>query len=71
MLNLLIGSRSISVDLFFPASQANVDMFLKWVYETHQLRPSDVELVVEYLRDKAKRLEENADYIERHMEDGE
>jgi hypothetical protein len=26
---------------------------------------------VEYLRDKAKRLEENADYIERHMEDGE
>ena len=71
MLNLLIGNRSISVDLFFPASQANMDMFLKWAYETHQLRPSDVQLVVEYLRDKAKRLEENADYIERHMEDGE
>lgn len=70
MLNLLIGSRSVSVDLFFPASQANMDMLLKWVYETHQLRPSDVELVVEYLRDKAKRLEENADYIEKHMEDG-
>lgn len=69
MLNLLIGSRSISVDLFFPASQANVDMFLKWVYETHQLE--DAGLVVEYLRDKAKRLEENADYIERHMEGGE
>ena len=69
MLNLLIGSRSISVDLFFPASQANTDMFLKWVYETHQL--DDAALVVEYLRDKAKRLEENADYIERHMEDGE
>jgi len=70
MLNLLIGSRSVSVDLFFPASQANMDMFLKWVYETHQLRPSDVQLMVEYLRDKAKRLEENADYIERHMEGG-
>ena len=69
MLNLLIGSRSVSVDLFFPASQADVDMFLKWVYETHQL--GDVQLMVEYLRDKAKRLEENADYIERHMEDGE
>ena len=69
MLNLLIGSRSISVDLFFPASQANVDMFLKWAHKTHQL--GDVQLMVEYLRDKAKRLEENADYIERHMEDGE
>ena len=69
MLNLLIGSRSISVDLFFPAEKANVDMLLKWVYETHQL--GDVQLMVEYLRDKAKRLEENADYIERHMEDGE
>ena len=71
MLNLLIGSRSISVDRFFPASQADVDMFLKWAGKTHQLRPSDVELVAEYLRDKAKRLEENADYIEKHMEDGE
>ena len=69
MLNLLIGSRSISVDRFFPASQADVDMFLKWAHKTHQL--SDTALVVEYLRDKAKRLEENADYIERHMEDGE
>ena len=69
MLNLLIGSRSISVDLFFPASQANVDMFLKWAHKTHQL--GDAALVVEYLRDKAKRLEENADYIEKHMEDGE
>ena len=69
MLNLLIGSRSISVDLFFPAEKANVDMFLKWAYKTHQL--NDATLVVEYLRDKAKRLEENADYIERHMEDGE
>jgi hypothetical protein len=69
MLNLLIGSRSISVDLFFPAEKVNVDMFLKWAYKTHQL--SDVQLVVEYLRDKAKRLEENADYIEKHMEDGE
>lgn len=69
MLNLLIGSRSVSVDLFFPASQANMDMFLKWAHKTHQL--NDVQLMVEYLRDKAKRLEENADYIERHMEDGE
>jgi len=69
MLNLLIGSRSISVDLFFPAEKANVDMFLKWVYETHQL--NNAAQVVEYLRDKAKRLEENADYIEKHMEDGE
>ena len=69
MLNLLIGSRSISVDLFFPASQANVEMFLKWAHKTHQL--NDVQLMVEYLRDKAKRLEENADYIEKHMEDGE
>ena len=69
MLNLLIGSRSVSVDLFFPASKANMDMFLKWAHKTHQL--DDVQLMVEYLRDKAKRLEENADYIERHMEDGE
>ena len=69
MLNLLIGSRSISADLFFPAEKANVDMFLKWAYKTHQL--DDAALVVEYLRDKAKRLEENADYIEKHMEDGE
>ena len=67
MMNLLIGSRSISVDLFFPASQANVDMFLKWAHKTHQL--NDVQLMVEYLRDKAKRLEENADYIEKHMEE--
>ena len=71
MLNLLIGSRSVSVDLFFPAEKASVDMFLKWAHKTHQLRPNDAALVVEYLRDKAKRLEENADYIERHMEDGE
>ena len=69
MMNLLIGSRSISVDLFFPASQANVEMFLKWAHKTRQL--SDAALVVEYLRDKAKRLEENADYIEKHVEDGE
>ena len=69
MMNLLIGSRSISVDLFFPAEKANVDMFLKWAHKTRQL--SDVQLVVEYLRDKAKRLEENADYIKKHMEDGE
>jgi len=68
MLNLLIGSRSISVDLFFPAEKANVDMFLKWAEKSHQL--DDVQQVVEYLRDKAKRLEENADYIEKHMEDG-
>jgi len=69
MLNLLIGSRSISVDLFFPAEKANVDMFLKWAEKSHQL--GDVQQVVEYLRDKAKRLEENAGYIEKHMEDGE
>ena len=69
MLNLLIGSRSVSVDLFFPSEKANVDMFLKWAYKTRQL--GDVQKVVEYLRDKAKRLEENADYIEKHMEDGE
>ena len=69
MMNLLIGSRSISVDRFFPASQADVDMFLKLAHKTRQL--NDVRLMVEYLRDKAKRLEENADYIERHMEDGE
>ena len=68
MMNLLIGSRSISVDLFFPASQANVDMFLKWAHKTHQLGDA---ALVEYLRDKAKRLEENAGYIEKHMEDGE
>ena len=69
MMNLLIGSRSISVDLFFPAEKANVDMFLKSAHKTHQM--GDVQLMVEYLRDKAKRVEENADYIERHMEDGE
>ena len=65
MMNLLIGSHSVSVDRYFPAAEPEIRLLLTLAENNGQLW--DMARIAEYLRDKAKRLEENADFIQKSL----
>ena len=61
MLNLLIGTISVSVDLFFPADPKDIDKLMSLGSDDQMIQ------IVEYLQEKVKGLEDNIKYIQERL----
>ena len=61
MLNLLIGTISVSVDWFFPADPNDIDKLMSLGSDDQMIQ------IVEYLQEKVKGLEDNIKYIQERL----
>ena len=63
MLNLLIGTISVSVDLFFPADPKDIDKLMSLGSDNQMIQ------IVEYLQGQVEKLEDNIKYIKERLND--